>query len=255
MARLASAMVKLTAVAAAMCIYIYPALASVPESSVHGATRRTAHGHLALARSANASSDNSTQVAVTRQKRDPNAKFTNFVPGLNGCGGTSSSGDFIVALNAQQYGNGEHCFEMITVSFEGKSTQAKIVDECPGCPYNGLDLSPAVFSAIADINLGVIYGDWEYGAGAPPPSPPPPPKPSHPPPPPPSSTSQSIEPTPTTTSTSATLTSASTSAPLPSFPPETNNIEALGLLVVQLGGMVAAGAGQADAPNAISTTA
>lgn len=126
----------------------------------------------------------------------------------------------------QQYAGGSHCFEMITISYGGKTTQAQVVDEvsttsppscsrvkwsvclkCPGCPFGGLDFSRGLFSYFASLDAGVIYGDWDFGSGAPPPPPkedPPPapkpsPKPSPPPPPPPPPPSPTPTPTPTPT--------------------------------------------------------
>jgi len=39
-----------------------------------------------------------------------------------------------------------------------------------GCPLHGLDLSTGLFASLADLGLGVVYGDWTYGAVAPAPS-------------------------------------------------------------------------------------
>lgn len=62
------------------------------------------------------------------------------------------------------------------MSFNGKTTQAKIMDACPGCPFGGLDLSRGLFDFFADESAGVIYGNWwfkdeGYGGPPPPPSP------------------------------------------------------------------------------------
>ncbi|EIM90924.1 uncharacterized protein STEHIDRAFT_49221 [Stereum hirsutum FP-91666 SS1] len=65
-------------------------------------------------------------------------------------------------LLEQQYGSGGYCGDSITISYQGKSTSATIVDECPGCPYGGLDLSPSLFSYFADESVGVIYADWSF---------------------------------------------------------------------------------------------
>jgi outer membrane biosynthesis protein TonB len=72
---------------------------------------------------------------------------------------------------------------MITMSYNGKTTKAQITDECPGCPYGGLDLSRGLFRFFAPESVGVLSGDWWFdGEGddkpAPPP-PPPPPKTTH----------------------------------------------------------------------------
>ncbi|KAH7923027.1 hypothetical protein BV22DRAFT_1016204 [Leucogyrophana mollusca] len=90
------------------------------------------------------------------------ARFTYFYDGLGACGITSLPTDFIVALNSDQYGNGAHCFETITISFGGKTAQAQIVDECPGCPYGGLDFSVGLFEYFSPLSVGVLDGEWSF---------------------------------------------------------------------------------------------
>lgn len=56
-------------------------------------------------------------------------------------------------------------------------------NQCPGCPPDGLDLTPGLFSYFASEDAGVIYGSWNFGGDAPAPKPspkpdPPAPKPS-----------------------------------------------------------------------------
>ncbi|KAH8999538.1 RlpA-like double-psi beta-barrel-protein domain-containing protein-containing protein [Lactarius akahatsu] len=97
-------------------------------------------------------------------KRFANARFTYYVDGTGACGHYNKPSDFIVALNAAQYGGGEYCGKTITMTYGGKSTQAVIVDRCPGCPYGGLDLSQGLFSFFASTDLGTIYGEWVFGS-------------------------------------------------------------------------------------------
>ncbi|KAG6810310.1 hypothetical protein H0H92_012464 [Tricholoma furcatifolium] len=78
------------------------------------------------------------------------------------CGVTSVDSDFVVALNTDQYGTGADCLEQITMTYGGKSTVATIVDECSGCPYGGLDLSPALFEFFAPLSDGAIDGTWSF---------------------------------------------------------------------------------------------
>ncbi|KAI0049708.1 hypothetical protein FA95DRAFT_1475807, partial [Auriscalpium vulgare] len=85
-----------------------------------------------------------------------------YADGVGACGKTNSPGDFIVALNSAQYGGGQYCFETITISYQGKSTQATIVDECPGCPFAGLDMSEGLFNFFAPESEGIIYGEWDF---------------------------------------------------------------------------------------------
>ncbi|PBK96703.1 hypothetical protein ARMGADRAFT_1163100 [Armillaria gallica] len=101
-------------------------------------------------------------------KRYDNARWTFYDVGLGACGTNSVASDFMVALNSQQYGGGypgPNCFQTITMTYNGKTTTATILDECPGCPYGGLDLSRGLFDFFADESAGVIYGTWNFGSG------------------------------------------------------------------------------------------
>ncbi|KAH9989780.1 hypothetical protein BJV77DRAFT_930084, partial [Russula vinacea] len=61
----------------------------------------------------------------------------------------------------QQYNGGSLCGKSITITYQGKSAGATIVDECMGCPYGGLDLTEDLFSYLAGgLGAGVITGDW-----------------------------------------------------------------------------------------------
>lgn len=161
------------------------------------------------------------------QKRSfDNARLTFYDVGLGSCGQYSQPSDFIVALNSAQYGDGypgPNCFKSITITCNGKSTGATILDECPGCPYGGLDLSTGLFDFFADPSVGVLYCSWDFDGDAPAPT-----STSAPPPPPPpttssstwSSTSSSTPPpssssssTKSSTTQSSTQSSASSSAP------------------------------------------
>jgi len=102
-------------------------------------------------------------------KRFSNTRFTYYDVGLGACGKYNVASDFIVALNSAQFGGGypgPHCFQTITISYGGKSTQATIMDECPGCPYGGLDLSRGLFDFFASESMGVLYGSWNFNGGS-----------------------------------------------------------------------------------------
>ncbi|OAV89417.1 hypothetical protein PTTG_06113 [Puccinia triticina 1-1 BBBD Race 1] len=113
-------------------------------------------------------------------------RATFYDPGLGACGQTNGPGDFIVALNQAQYTANKWCNKKIKIFFGGKSTEATIVDECPGCPENGLDMSPSLFEFFASKDVGVFYMSWSLLDGssdgpdpAPKPAPPPPPPHRH----------------------------------------------------------------------------
>ncbi|KAG1734524.1 hypothetical protein EDB19DRAFT_1155987 [Suillus lakei] len=103
-------------------------------------------------------------VDVVKRSFD-DARFTFYDVGLGACGEYNVASDFIVALNADQYGSGypgPECFLSITISYGGKTAQAVIMDECVGCPYGGLDFSRGLFDYFASESEGVIYGSWSF---------------------------------------------------------------------------------------------
>ncbi len=80
-------------------------------------------------------------------KRGPtyNGRATFYAAGLGACGNYNSPSDFIVALNAAQYGNmgqvSSWCGKTIAITYQGNTQYATVQDACPGCPYGGLDMS------------------------------------------------------------------------------------------------------------------
>jgi len=132
-------------------------------------------------------------------KRFEGGRFSFYDAGLGACGTYNSNSDFIVALNAAQWDGGSHCGDSITITIRGKTTQATIMDRCPGCPWGGLDFSRGLFNFFASESEGILQGSWDFGS--PPPLPPPPP------PPPPTTTW-----TPESTSESTSSTSSSSSS-------------------------------------------
>ncbi|KAF9653153.1 hypothetical protein BDM02DRAFT_3081912, partial [Thelephora ganbajun] len=78
------------------------------------------------------------------------------------CGQYNVESDFIVALNAQVWYPGPNCFKQISMTFNGRTTTATIMDECPGCPWGGLDLSRGLFRFFASEDAGVLSGEWHF---------------------------------------------------------------------------------------------
>ncbi|OBZ75194.1 hypothetical protein A0H81_04503 [Grifola frondosa] len=203
-------------------------------------------------------------------KRFDNAQFTYYNDGMNACGSFDQPGDFIVALNSDQWDGGSHCYDKITITYQGKTAQATITDECPGCPYGGLDFSEGLMNYFASTAAGEIFGAWVFGSARLPllpafdigdsHSPPTPTTPTPTPTPTPTSTttshsSTSSKPKPTTTSTysstssstsssssSSTTTSSTTSAaPTPTAEVfDSGNINQFTLALVQLTGLMGA---------------
>ncbi|KAI7002085.1 hypothetical protein KC359_g82 [Hortaea werneckii] len=93
--------------------------------------------------------------------------ITHYSPGLGSCGWTSSSSDNIVAIahgimdNGANPNNNPLCGQTITISYQGSTHQAKVVDTCPGCEDAAIDLSPSLFEAVAPNGDGRVHGvEW-----------------------------------------------------------------------------------------------
>ncbi|KAJ7900384.1 RlpA-like double-psi beta-barrel-protein domain-containing protein-containing protein, partial [Mycena olivaceomarginata] len=83
------------------------------------------------------------------QKRTTADKFTFYDAGLGACGRTNSDNDFIVAMNVPQFNGGAVCNKEITITYNGKTAKATVVDQCMDCPYGGLDFSRGLFNFFA----------------------------------------------------------------------------------------------------------
>ncbi|KAI0328411.1 hypothetical protein GY45DRAFT_1255064 [Cubamyces sp. BRFM 1775] len=102
-------------------------------------------------------------------KRFDNARFTYYkqTGQDDACGSLDHDTDYIVALNIHDWDNGAHCYKDIVIEYAGKQINAKITDECPGCPPDGLDLTPSLFTALAgSTDPGVLTGSWWYADGS-----------------------------------------------------------------------------------------
>ncbi|EFP93821.1 uncharacterized protein PGTG_19856 [Puccinia graminis f. sp. tritici CRL 75-36-700-3] len=87
-----------------------------------------------------------------------------FNPALGACGETNSESDMIVAMNQAQYAGGSPCQKTVSIKNEatGKTVSAKVTDECPGCGFGSLDVSPSVFQAIGSLDQGVLPISWQF---------------------------------------------------------------------------------------------
>ena len=94
--------------------------------------------------------------------------MTYFAPGLGSCGATSIETDLIVAISAARMNNAGNpsnnplCFKHITITGpNGNTEDATIVDTCPGCTEDSIDVSPAVFEALAPLGDGRVTVNWD----------------------------------------------------------------------------------------------
>ncbi|CAO0791910.1 unnamed protein product [Mucor circinelloides] len=89
--------------------------------------------------------------------------------GLTACGTSFTASDYIVAMNAYDFGESDNpnespvCGACIIVTGPTGSQKAQVQDICPatGCGRGSVDLTPAVFNNIGDIAEGRIPVSWK----------------------------------------------------------------------------------------------
>ncbi|RYP19124.1 hypothetical protein DL765_003540 [Monosporascus sp. GIB2] len=82
-------------------------------------------------------------------------------PGLGACGHLNSEADLVVALSSSEYSS-DVCGRRITISGNGRTTAATVVDRCLSCASGSIDVSPVVFDDIAPLELGRVQVTWEF---------------------------------------------------------------------------------------------
>ncbi|KAI2607226.1 RlpA-like double-psi beta-barrel-protein domain-containing protein-containing protein [Hypoxylon fragiforme] len=85
--------------------------------------------------------------------------MTYFKTGLGSCGAVSKDTDPVVAMSPNQNG---HCGKLIKINYSGKTATATVVDKCPGCSGDSIDVSTAVFTQLAPLSTGRVAVTWDY---------------------------------------------------------------------------------------------
>ncbi|KAL5332051.1 hypothetical protein ACEPPN_001594 [Leptodophora sp. 'Broadleaf-Isolate-01'] len=76
---------------------------------------------------------------------------------------TLPAGIFGTALSDSNWDNSANCGTCVSVTGpNGNAVTAMVVDQCPGCGSNHLDLFPDAFAALADPSKGIIPITWHY---------------------------------------------------------------------------------------------
>ncbi|KAJ2920333.1 hypothetical protein MD484_g202, partial [Candolleomyces efflorescens] len=109
-----------------------------PSALVHGGVMNLKHRHAQLDA---AIRDVDSQALAKRAS----GEFTWFETGLGACGGRNVDSDYIVAINTPQWDGGSHCGKPVTITINGKTATATVVDRCVGCPWGNLDFSIGLF--------------------------------------------------------------------------------------------------------------
>ncbi|KAB5588834.1 putative effector protein [Ceratobasidium theobromae] len=91
---------------------------------------------------------------------------------IGACGQMHYDSELVAAIGHSLYeemmvdGNPNHgkaCGKTAKVTWKGKSVTVKIVDMCMGCGDHDIDLSPAAFQKLADLDVGQLVGtSWKF---------------------------------------------------------------------------------------------
>ncbi|KAI0971158.1 RlpA-like double-psi beta-barrel-protein domain-containing protein-containing protein [Xylaria arbuscula] len=112
-----------------------------------------------------------TSSPALESRQTQSGDLTYYAPGLGACGVTNSESDAIVALSQELFDqytpNGNPnlnslCGRQIQINLGGNSVVVTVEDRCTGCAYNDLDVPIAVFSQLADPNLGRVEMSWSW---------------------------------------------------------------------------------------------
>jgi hypothetical protein len=89
--------------------------------------------------------------------------------GTGSCGTTASNSDLVVALSHLDMNNGANpnnnplCGKMINIYYNGNVHSARVFDTCPVCAAGSLDLTQALFDAVAPGGDGRVHGvSWSF---------------------------------------------------------------------------------------------
>ncbi|KAI5927081.1 RlpA-like double-psi beta-barrel-protein domain-containing protein-containing protein [Camillea tinctor] len=98
------------------------------------------------------------------QPRD--ASFTGdltfYAPGLGACGSYNTDAEAVVALSAAQFVNSNPCGKTITITKDGKTATATVVDKCPVCADTAIDVTTTVFQSLVSLDVGRTTVTWYF---------------------------------------------------------------------------------------------
>lgn len=108
-----------------------------------------------------ASSGGGSSGGVCSESSPCTGDITHYDTGMGACGWPNVSTDKVIALphvlmGTQSNGN-PYCGKTVTISLNGKTTQAEVVDKCMGCDGDSIDLSDGAFEDLADMGLGRVH--------------------------------------------------------------------------------------------------
>lgn len=139
-----------------------PSSSAISTSAVDTAPATTTSSAAAASTSASSSSG-----SVCSSDAPCEGDITFYTAGLGACGETNDGdSENVVALpfglmGTQSNGN-PYCGKTITISKNGKTTTATVVDKCMGCTGDSIDLSTKAFGELEDFAVGRTTAEWWF---------------------------------------------------------------------------------------------
>ncbi|KAI1303499.1 RlpA-like double-psi beta-barrel-protein domain-containing protein-containing protein [Xylaria venustula] len=103
---------------------------------------------------------NNNATFVTERSQTFTGDITYYQPGLGACGETSTDSEAVVALSTSQYDG--NCGKTMTITKDGKTAKAKVVDKCVSCASGSIDVSSTVFQSLVDLSVGRTTVTWSF---------------------------------------------------------------------------------------------
>lgn len=100
---------------------------------------------------------------ILEARKSYSGDATYYDVGLGSCGDTNSNSEMVAALSEDLMGSGsgsDYCGKSITIKGKKGSVTVKVVDTCPGCGREDIDLSPAAFKKLGALSQGVLPITW-----------------------------------------------------------------------------------------------
>ncbi|KAJ5406179.1 hypothetical protein N7465_007463 [Penicillium sp. CMV-2018d] len=148
---------------AAPAVETAAAQTSTPQAPVEAASTSTE------AAASSSSTKFASKKSASTGSSNGNAGKATFYGG-NVAGGTCSFSGYTLpshlfgaALSLQRWDDAAECGACVSVTGpKGNSIKAMIVDQCPECESNHLDLFQDAFAELSDISAGIIQTTWSY---------------------------------------------------------------------------------------------
>ncbi|KAB5592019.1 putative effector protein [Ceratobasidium theobromae] len=111
------------------------------------------------------------QLHAARAKggRNGQATYYNTEENNGACGWYNKNNEHVIAISqglwdetSNGQGGSSSCGRTANINYQGKSVTVTVVDLCPECAYNDIDMSPSAFEALENKDAGRLHVSWKF---------------------------------------------------------------------------------------------